>query len=93
MDVPESVFSPETPDKQRQMSDNSVRVASPRTRSRAETGAYPAYRRLLAMQKVVGSNPISRFREGLLLQAFFVRGWCDKTPTARRSSQCEPPNL
>jgi hypothetical protein len=30
------------------------------------------------MQKVVGSNPISRFREGLRLQAFFVRavGWC-----------------
>jgi hypothetical protein len=25
------------------------------------------------MQKVVGSNPISRFREGLLLQVSFVR--------------------
>ena len=32
MDVPESVFSPETLDKQRQMSDIPVRVASPRTR-------------------------------------------------------------
>ncbi len=33
---------------------------------------------LLAMQKVVGSNPISRFRKGLHLQVFFVRavGWC-----------------
>jgi hypothetical protein len=32
---------------------------------------------LLAMQKVVGSNPISRFREGLYLQVFFVWaiGW------------------
>jgi hypothetical protein len=30
------------------------------------------------MQKVVGSNPISRFREGLHLQVFFVDavGWC-----------------
>jgi hypothetical protein len=30
------------------------------------------------MQKVVGSNPISRFPEGLHLQAFFVGavGWC-----------------
>jgi hypothetical protein len=30
------------------------------------------------MQKVVGSNPISRFAKGLYLQAFFVRavGWC-----------------
>jgi hypothetical protein len=30
------------------------------------------------MQKVVGSNPISRFPKGLHLQAFFVRavGWC-----------------
>jgi hypothetical protein len=34
-------------------------------------------RALLAMQKVVGSNPISRFREGLCLQVFFVGavGW------------------
>jgi hypothetical protein len=33
---------------------------------------------LLAMQKVVGSNPISRFAKGLYLQAFFVDavGWC-----------------
>jgi hypothetical protein len=33
---------------------------------------------LLAMQKVVGSNPISRFRKGLHLQVFFVGavGWC-----------------
>jgi hypothetical protein len=33
---------------------------------------------LLAMQKVEGSNPLSRFREGLHLQVFFVRpaGWC-----------------
>ena len=29
--------------------------------SRVETGAHPAYRRLLAMQKVEGSNPFSRF--------------------------------
>jgi hypothetical protein len=28
---------------------------------------------LLAMQKVVGSNPISRFAKGLHLQVFFVR--------------------
>jgi hypothetical protein len=30
------------------------------------------------MQKVVGSNPISRFRKGVHLQVFFVRavGWC-----------------
>jgi hypothetical protein len=27
---------------------------------------------LLAMQKVVGSNPISRFAKGLHLQVFFV---------------------
>jgi hypothetical protein len=33
---------------------------------------------LLAMQKVEGSNPFSRSREGPYLQAFFVRavGWC-----------------
>jgi hypothetical protein len=33
---------------------------------------------LLAMQKVEGSNPFSRFRKGLHLQAFFVgaAGWC-----------------
>jgi len=33
---------------------------------------------LLAMQKVVGSNPISRSRKGLRLQVFFVGavGWC-----------------
>jgi hypothetical protein len=29
---------------------------------------------LLAMQKVEGSNPFSRFREGLHLQVFFVAG-------------------
>jgi hypothetical protein len=29
-------------------------------------------RHLLAMQKVVGSNPISRLRKGLHLQVFFV---------------------
>jgi hypothetical protein len=29
-------------------------------------------RELLAVQKVVGSNPFSRFREGLRLQAFSV---------------------
>ena len=30
------------------------------------------------MQKVVGSNPISRLRKGLRLQVFFVGavGWC-----------------
>jgi hypothetical protein len=30
------------------------------------------------MQKVEGSNPFSRFRKGLHLQAFFVAavGWC-----------------
>jgi hypothetical protein len=30
------------------------------------------------MQKVVGSNPISRSRKGLQLQVFFMRtvGWC-----------------
>ena len=30
------------------------------------------------MQKVEGSNPFSRFAEGLYLQVFFVRavGWC-----------------
>jgi hypothetical protein len=34
---------------------------------------------LLAMQKFVGSNPISRFRKGLHLQVFFVLavGLCD----------------
>jgi hypothetical protein len=33
---------------------------------------------LLAMQKVVGSNPISRSRKGLRLQVYFVGavGWC-----------------
>jgi hypothetical protein len=33
---------------------------------------------LLAMQKVEGSNPFSRFAEGLHLQVFFVgaAGWC-----------------
>jgi len=34
---------------------------------------------LLGMQKVVGSNPIRRFRKGLHLQTFFVRGCCEKT--------------
>jgi hypothetical protein len=29
---------------------------------------------LLAMQKVEGSNPFSRFRKGLRLQVFFVSG-------------------
>ena len=44
-----------------------------------ETPLFPATLRtesgphvLLAMQKVVGSNPISRFAEGLHLQVFFV---------------------
>jgi hypothetical protein len=39
---------------------------------------------LLAMQKVVGSSPISRFRKGLHLQVFFVRavGWCSSRPRA-----------
>jgi hypothetical protein len=32
----------------------------------------PVPRSLLAMQKVVGSNPISRFEKCLHLQAFFV---------------------
>jgi hypothetical protein len=32
----------------------------------------PALHALLAMQKVVGSNPISRSRKGLRLQVFFV---------------------
>jgi hypothetical protein len=41
---------------------------------------------LLAMQKVEGSNPFSRFGKGLHLQAFFVRGWCDKTSTPPRLS-------
>jgi hypothetical protein len=31
---------------------------------------YLGHQRLLAMQKVVGSNPISRFRKGLGLQVF-----------------------
>ena len=33
---------------------------------------------LLAMQKVEGSNPFSRFVKGLHLQVFFVGavGWC-----------------
>ena len=33
---------------------------------------------LLAMQKVEGSNPFSRFRKGLYLQVFFVGAvaWC-----------------
>jgi hypothetical protein len=33
---------------------------------------------MLAMQKVEGSNPFSRSRKGLHLQAFFVHaaGWC-----------------
>jgi hypothetical protein len=33
---------------------------------------------LLAMQKVEGSNPISRFKKGLRLQALLVPavGWC-----------------
>jgi hypothetical protein len=35
-----------------------------------ENQCYPEPYVLLAMQKVVGSNPISRFREGLHLQAF-----------------------
>jgi hypothetical protein len=34
--------------------------------------------RLFAMQKVDGSNPFSRFVEGLRLQVFFMSavGWC-----------------
>jgi hypothetical protein len=37
-----------------------------------------ALQALLAMQKVEGSNPFSRFQEGLHLQVFFVPavGWC-----------------
>jgi hypothetical protein len=33
---------------------------------------------LLAMQKVEGSNPLSRFREDVHLQVYFVGpvGWC-----------------
>ena len=48
---------------------------------------------LLAMQKVEGSNPFSRFREGLRLQVFFVGavGWCvcvvpDRNRTRGRST-------
>ena len=38
----------------------------------------PALHALLAMQKVVGSNPISRFRKDAYLQVFFFGpvGWC-----------------
>jgi hypothetical protein len=45
-----------------------------------EAGDLRAYEPelLLAMQKVEGSNPFSRFREGLHLQVFLVGavGWC-----------------
>src|SRR5215208_2478365 len=50
-------------------------------RSRANTGRFAGVfgmtcepEQPLAMQKVVGSNPISRFGEGLHLQAFFGSG-------------------
>ena len=36
--------------------------------------AEPETHVLLAMQKVVGSNPISRFEKGLHLQVFLVEG-------------------
>jgi hypothetical protein len=37
---------------------------------------------MLAMQKVVGSNPISRLKRGLHLQVFFMPavGWCVCVP-------------
>jgi hypothetical protein len=35
-------------------------------------GPISGTERLLAMQKVVGSNPISRFVKGLHMQVFFV---------------------
>jgi hypothetical protein len=41
-----------------------------------EGAADAAAHALLAMQKVVGSNPISRSREGLHLQAFFFFCCC-----------------
>jgi hypothetical protein len=55
------------------------------SRSWARNGLLPgmsvrigATQALLAMQKVEGSNPFSRFRKGLPLQAFFACavGWC-----------------
>jgi hypothetical protein len=48
------------------------------TRSRGRSGVFAAIARctksrvLLAMQKVEGSNPFSRFEKGLYLQAFFA---------------------
>ena len=40
------------------------------------------------MQKVEGSNPFSRSREGLHLQVFFVgaAGWCVASPDIRKVS-------
>jgi hypothetical protein len=50
-----------------------------RARAGAENGLFAALfgagreaQVLLAMQKVEGSNPFSRFREGLQLQVFFA---------------------
>ncbi len=62
--------------------------------SRVETGAHPAYRRLLAMQKVEGSNPISRSQKACICRPFLraqsacasVSGRTDSGLAAGRSS-------
>jgi hypothetical protein len=67
-----------------------------------DIGAERETHLLLAMQKVEGSNPFSRFRKGLHLQAFFLGavGWCvcitghpmgtraDNTPRERLRESC-----
>ena len=78
MDVPESVFSPETPDKQRQMSDNSVRVASPGTRFQSGNRRLSRVSASACHAEGRGFESHQPLRKGLNLQAFSMRpvGWC-----------------
>jgi hypothetical protein len=66
-------LSPQTAVNRRETPD--IRLVAYRTRNALRAGRFvpdPLPRTLLAMQKVVGSNPISRFRKGRHLQVFFV---------------------
>ena len=53
-----------------------LRHAAAGAKNGSFAGSFSAGRgpRVLAMQKVEGSNPFSRFEKGLRLQVFFVRG-------------------
>jgi hypothetical protein len=73
-----SSFGPQTAVNCRHFEDEPDERTAPESTRCRQLEPKTARHTLLAMQKVVGSNPISRFAEGLHLQALFVDavGWC-----------------